>query len=179
MPRIVEEAFYGGAKERLERLGLADLLETIRRIIPDFPLEVLEKKDANGGAEVRAALDRRFEAVGGWVKKQTGDVDWTISKVVNGTKVSIGVEIQVSARSDLIVVDLIHLRKSITNGLIDIGVLVVPSDLLGSFLTDRAPRMSDAKRHVREARVEDLPLILVALEHDGPGAALPKRSKRS
>ena len=179
MPRISEEAFYGGAKERIERLGLGNLLDEIRRILSGFRLEVLEQKDKNGGAEVRARLDARFEEATGWVKKQTGDVDWTISKIVNGTKLSIGVEIQVSARSDLIVVDLIHLRKAIAQGLIDIGVLVVPSDRLGGFLTDRAPRMSDAKRHVKEARVEDLPLVLLALEHDGPGAALPKRSKRS
>jgi hypothetical protein len=179
MPRISEEAFYGGAKERIGRLGLGDLLDEIRRIVSDFPLLVLEERDKNGGAEVRARLDARFEEAKGWIKKQTGDVDWTISKVVNGTRLSIGVEIQVSARSDLIVIDLIHLRKAITEGLIDIGVLVVPSDRLGGFLTDRAPRMSDAKRHVKEARVEDLPLVLLALEHDGPGPALPKRSKRS
>jgi hypothetical protein len=41
------------------------------------------------------------------------------------------VEIQFSARSDLVVIDLIHLRKAIVQGKIDIGVLVVPSDRLG------------------------------------------------
>jgi len=38
--------------------------------------------------------------------------------------------------------------------------------------------MADAKRHVVEAKVEDLPLILVSLEHDGPGPALAKQMKR-
>lgn len=38
--------------------------------------------------------------------------------------------------------------------------------------------MSDAKRHMREARAEDLPLVLIALEHDGPGPALKKQAKR-
>jgi hypothetical protein len=88
------------------------------------------------------------------------------------------VEIQFSARSDLVVIDLIHLRKAIVQGKIDIGVLVVPSDRLGGFLTDRGPKMADAKRHVVEARVEDLPLVLISLEHDGSGPALAKQLKR-
>jgi hypothetical protein len=84
-----------------------------------------------------------------------------------------------SGRSDLIVIDVIHLRKDLTEGLIDVGPLVVPSDRLGVFLTDRGPRMADAKRHVEAARAEDLPLILIAIEHDGAGAPLPKQAKRA
>ena len=69
-------------------------------------------------------------------------------------------------------------REAITDGKIDVAVLVVPSDRLGVFLTDRGPKMADAKRHVREARADDLPLLLIALEHDGPGPALAKQAKR-
>ena len=57
------------------------------------------------------------------------------------------------------------------------GILVVPSDRLGRFLTDRAPAMADAKRYVVEAGVEDLPLLVMAIEHDGPGPALAKQPK--
>lgn len=89
----------------------------------------------------------------------------------------VGVEIQVSGRSDLVVVDVIHLRKAITEGKIDIAVLVVPSDRLRVFLTDRGPEVADARPHVREARGDDLPLLLFAIEHDGPGPALAKQPK--
>ena len=58
-------------------------------------------------------------------------------------------------------------------------MLVVPSDRLGVFLTDRGPSMAGARRHVREARADNLPLLLIALEHDGPGPALAKQAKRS
>ncbi|MBI2160365.1 MAG: hypothetical protein HYU25_08330 [Candidatus Rokubacteria bacterium] len=75
-------------------------------------------------------------------------------------------------------IDLIHLRRAVTDGKIDVAVLVVPSDRLGVFLTDRGPKMADAKRHVREARADDLPLLLIALEHDGAGPALAKQPKR-
>jgi hypothetical protein len=67
----------------------------------------------------------------------------------------------------------------LTKGRIDIGVLLVASDRLGKFLTDRAPRIADAKRMIFEARVEDLPLIVMGLEHDGSGPLLKKRKKRS
>jgi hypothetical protein len=88
------------------------------------------------------------------------------------------VEIQFSARSDLVVVDLIHLRKSIVEGMIDVGILVVPDDQLAVFLTDRGPNLAAALRHVVEAKVDDLPLIVIALRHDGPGPALAKQAKK-
>lgn len=177
MPTIVEEVSYDGANERIERLGLAPLLNEIRTIITGYSLLVKEQRDANGGAHVRKLLDARFHAVGGWVKKVTGDVDWTKSQVLNGTRVCVGVELQISGRSDLIIVDLVHLRKAVIGGLIDVGVLVVPSDKLGVFMTDRGPKMADAKRLAKEARVEDWPLLIIAFEHDGPGPALPKQKK--
>lgn len=178
MPRIAEERAYNGAEDRIGRLGLTGLLEEVRRIITGFELLVKESVDANGGAAVRKLLDARFEAADGWTKRQTGDVDWSKCSTFNGARVCIGVEIQFSARSDLVVIDLIHLRKAIIKGTIDVGVLVVPSDRLGSFLTDRGPKMADAKRHVIEAKVEDLPLILISLDHDGPGPPLAKQLKR-
>jgi hypothetical protein len=179
MPKIVEEQSYNGVEQRIKRLGLSSLLNEVRLIVTGFSLLVKESRDANGGAAVRKLMDAQFQKAKGWTKKQTGDVDWTKCQIVNGTKVCIGVEIQFSARSDLLVIDLIHLRKAIVKGHIDVGVLVVPSDKLGIFLTDRGPKMADAKRHVVEAKVEDLPLILIAIEHDGPGSALAKQFKRT
>jgi hypothetical protein len=97
--------------------------------------------------------------------------------VVNGTTLRVEVEVQVSARSDLLIRDVIHLRDSLEEGRIDVGLIVVPSDRLGPYLTDRTPRMRDAVRTVREARAENLPLLLMAIEHDGPGPPLPKQKK--
>ena len=179
MPRITEEIAYNGAQRRVERLNLSELLNEVRRIITDFELLVKEESDANGGAAVRKMLDRQFEKAGGWIKKQTGAIDWLKCKVVNGIKVCLGVEVQFSARSDLLIMDIIHLRKSIIEGEIDVGVLVVPSDRLAEFLTDRGPSRSDAERHIGEARAEDLPLFLIALEHDGPGPPLAKQAKKT
>ncbi len=169
MPRIVEEIYYEGARERVERLGLSSLIDEIKEIITGFTLLVQEKSDSNGGAAVRKLLDARFEASGGWTKKVVGDIDWTKCKAVNGTKVCVGVEVQVSARSDLLVVDMIRLTAAFRDGRLDVGVLIVPSDKLSRFLTDRGPCISDAKKHAKVARLEDSPLILLAVEHDGPG----------
>ena len=176
MPAISSREVYGGADARIERLGLRPLLEEIEQIITRFDLRVKESKNANGGKAVRELIDPRFEAAGGWAKKPTGDVDWTKCLEINGTKVCVGVEIQFSARSDLLVVDVAHLRDQFNAGRIDVAVLVVPSDRLSVFLTDRAPSFSDAKRAVKRSRAtEDLPLIIYALDHDRPGPALPKR----
>jgi len=114
-----------------------------------------------------------------WKNVAAGDIDWTRCHTINGTRVCIGVENQMSARSDLLVIDVMHIRGAIERGEIDVGVLLVPSDRLGVFLTDRGPRMADAKKHVRAARADDLPFLLIAIEHDGAGPALTKQAKRS
>lgn len=87
-------------------------------------------------------------------------------------------EIQVSGRSDVISVDPIHLRKELLQGVIDLAVLVVPSDKLGYFLTDRVAKLSAAKHRIEMARAEDMPFVLIAMNHDGPGPALIKQPKR-
>lgn len=178
MPRL-EEIAYDGFHEKTKRLGLTAILEETRQILSRFDLRVLEKKDSNGGAALRELIDARFKSVSGWKNKQTGDVDWTKCHRTNGTEVCLGVEVQMSARSDMLVMDVYHLRDAMAVGRIDVGVLAVPSDALGSFLTDRAPCLSDAKRHVDGARATDLPLLLIGLTHDGPGEALAKRYKRT
>lgn len=179
MPKLSEELHYNGARERISRLGLSLLVDEIKAIATRFKLRVKEQKDANGGAAVRKLLDARFEKARGWTKKQTGFVDWTKCKTINGSRVCVGVEVQFSARSDLLAIDIHHLRRAINAGEIDVGVLIVPDDTLAVFLTDRGPKMSDAKRHVDEARAQDLPLVLLALRHDGPGPPLAKQAKRS
>jgi len=178
MPKIVEEVYYNGARERIERLGLSKLVEEIKSIISGFELRVREQVDANGGAAVRKLIDARFERETGWIRKTTGDIDWTKCRRSGGAKICLGVEVQVSARSDLLVVDMIHLTAAFRDGRIDIGVVIVPSDKLSRFLTDRGPCISDAKKHARAARLEDSPLILFAIEHDGPGPPLAKQMKR-
>ena len=178
MPRISARTFYNGAQEKLERLGLLVLWNELEGILTEFDLRVAEIRDGNGGAAVRALIDPRFSAVGGWVNRSTGGVDWTKCLVVNGTRICLGVEIQFSARSDLLIVDVAHLREQLTTGAIDVGVVVVPSDTLAVFLTDRVARYSDAVRAVERARANDLPLAVLALEHDGPGPPLIKRRTR-
>jgi hypothetical protein len=180
VPKLTDEVPFGGAIEKIARLGLTPLYREVREILEGFTLLVREAKNANGGKAVRVLLDARFEARtgSGWKKRQTGAVDWTKGRVIDDAEVCLGVEVQMSARSDLIIIDLIHLRLALTSGGIDVGILVVPSDRLGPFLTDRGPRLADARRMMREARVEDLPIILLGLEHDGPGPALPKQPKR-
>jgi hypothetical protein len=178
MPRL-EEVPYDGFYEKTKRLGLDGLLEEAREVLKGFDLRVLEKKDANGGAALREKIDARFQQASGWIKIQSGGIDWTKCHRANGIEVCLGIEIQVSARSDMLVIDIQHLREAMINGKIDVGILVVPSDLLGGFLTDRAPCLRDAKRHMDVARATDLPLLLIGITHDGPGEALAKRYKRT
>lgn len=175
----MEEIPYNGAYERAQRLGLADLLDELRKLLMSFTLLVKEQTDSNGAKVVRELIDSQFRSVGGWVKGQDR-IDWTKCITVNGTKLCIGVEIQVSGRSDSgLVMDVIHLRRGISKGAIDIGVIVAPTDELSDYLTDRAPSIKSAKMHVEEAKAQDMPLILISLAHDGVGPPLPKQVKRN
>jgi hypothetical protein len=178
MPKIVNRCPFDGAEARVERLGLRQLWSELESILTDWPLLVEERRDANSGASVRAAIDARFAEAGSWKKIASGGIDWVKCHTVNGTRVCIGVEIQFSARSDLLIVDIDHLRQEITAGSIDIGVVVVPSDHFAFFLTDRAPHFSAACKAVERARANDLPLMILGLDHDGTGEALAKRRTR-
>ena len=97
---------------------------------------------------------------------------------LNGTSVCVGVEVQVSGRSDLVAVDLLHLKKNLVEGTIDLGVLIVPDDSLSHHLTDRTPNYTEALRHLHMADADRIPLILIAFEQDGFGPALAKQTKR-
>lgn len=181
MPKITDEVSFGGALEKISRLGLGPLYQELQNIIKGFPLLILEektRKGANSAGEVRVLFDAAFNTAGDWKGIKSGGIDWSKCKIVNGTRVCIGVEVQMSGRSDSgIIMDLHHLREAITGGLIDVGVLVVPNARMASFLTDRTPQLKDVERHIRHG-FELFPLLILAVQHDGSGPALPKRITR-
>jgi hypothetical protein len=176
--KITAIRFYGGAREKVCRLGLAELFLELQQIIFETPIEVLEAPQANGAAIIREALDTKFKAGLNWKQAKTGGIDWIKRIRYNASILArLGVEIQVSARSDLIIRDLVHLRNSLQKSEIDVGVIVVPSDRLQTFLTDRTPAFRDAVRYIEQEFKEavNFPIILIAIEHDRAGKALPKK----
>ena len=170
MPVITERRDYNGFVSRVERLGLAALVTEVEAAVTGFRLEVREDRHANGTRQIRQAIDGRFETIGGWTKTTVGGVDWTKA---NNRRSTLGVEIQVSGRSDLLAVDVLHLREQLTGGNMDAGIIVVPDNRLSRFLTDRTPNLNAAVRHV-ESRAPDMALHIIAFRHDGAGEAIPK-----
>ncbi|WP_305733278.1 BglII/BstYI family type II restriction endonuclease [Trichlorobacter ammonificans] len=176
--KITAMKFYGGAREKVCRLGLADLFLELQQIIFETTIEIEETRDANGAAFIREELDSRFSNGDDWVKTASGGVDWVKRIRYNSTFMArIGVEIQVSARSDLLIRDIVHLRNSLQEGHIDVGAIVVPSDRFQLFLPDRTPSYRDAIRYIEQEFKEAMtfPIVVIAIEHDGTGNALPKK----
>ena len=140
---------------------------------------MLNEKQANGAGRVRELIDDRFGEYEDWVQSKSGDVDWVKRFRYNQTIVSrIGVEIQVSGRSDLLARDIIHIRNNLQDSNIDVGVIVVPSDEFEFFLTDRVANFSYAVRYVEQElrEAKDYPIVLLAVEHDGySDSPLPKK----
>lgn len=180
--KITKIKFYNGSKDKVCRLGLSVLFLDLQQIILETDIRLSEEKDANGAAVIRKALDDGFEIAGEWKKQTTGGVDWIKRLRYNNSIISrIGVEIQVSARSDLLIRDVVHLRNSLQAGEIDVGVIVVPDDRLQIFLPDRTPSFKDAVRYIEEEFKEAMtfPIVLIAIEHDGPGKPLGKQKRKS
>lgn len=175
MPQIVDTRSYDGFDRRAARLGLIGLVEEVKKLITDFDLRIVEKRNDNSGAAVREMLDKRFADVPGWTKITTGGIDWTKCVRHDGAEVCIGVELQISARSDLLTNDLTHLMRAIELGNIDVGVIVVPADRTAYFLTDRCPSFRAALDHVDRAKGQFSPLLILSIGHDGVGPPLPKR----
>ncbi len=157
---------YNGFLTRVSRHALAPLLDEAESAVTAVGLRVLEAKHANGTQGLRRRIDAGFEAIGGWTKTASGGIDWV--------KGGVGVEVQVSGRSDMLAVDIIHLRQRITYGEIDVGLIIVPDDPLSNYLTDRTPNLRTAVKHLEEHRATDLPIRIAAFMHIGPGPALPK-----
>lgn len=170
MPRITSTHDYDGFQERVKRLGLASKLSEAEGTLQSFKLDLLEEKHANGTRGIRIAIDECFEKIGGWTKLTVGGIDW---KAANDSGAMIGVEVQVSGRSDLLAVDVLHLREAISAGHVDAGVIIVPDDRTSKYLTDRTPNLRTAQKHV-ELHASELPIRIVAFEHDGLGPPLEK-----
>ena len=172
--KIVERKFYDGSEQRIKRLGLSCLIEEAEELLKKCQVTLAEEKNANGGAALRRLLDEHFKKSKEWIKVSSGGIDWTKCRTVGETRICIGIEIQVSARSNLVIRDVIHLRDELENGKIDVGVIVVPSDRMAHYLPSRAPTWRETVQVIHDARATHMPLLLIGIEHDGPGVALPK-----
>lgn len=180
--KITKIKFYNGSRDKVCRLGLSALFLELQQILLETDIRLFETKDANGAAVIRKELDDGFGAAGEWKKQTTGGIDWIKRIRYNNSIISrIGVEIQVSARSDLLIRDVVHLRNSLQAGEIDVGIIVVPDDRLQVFLPDRTPSFKDAVRYIEEEFKEAMtfPIVVIAIEHDGPGKPLGKQKRKS
>lgn len=122
-----------------------------QEIIISTEIYVLDRKQANGAAVVRESLDEGFQNAGEWKPKKSGGIDWTKRIRYNESIVSrMGVEVQVSGRSDLLARDIVHIRNDLQDGIIDIGVIIVPSDHFEYYLTDRVANYTYATRYIEE-----------------------------
>lgn len=185
--KITQILYYGGSREKVCRLGLSHLFLELLDILVSTPISILPQKQANSAGVVRERIDRAFEQTNEaisnpddqWKKNSSGDLDWIRRLKFNCSIVStLGVEIQVSGRSDLLARDIIHIRNALQDSRIDIGIIVVPSDAFEFFLTDRVANFTYARRYIetelREA--QSYPIILIAVEHDGEtDEPLPKK----
>jgi len=141
---------------------------------------VQDKKQANSAGVVRELIDAQFSKYQDWIQSKSGDIDWTKRFRYNQTIVSrIGVEVQVSGRSDLLARDIVHIRNNLQDSHIDVGVIIVPSDDFEYRLTDRVANFSYAVQYVeKELReAQSYPIVLIAVEHDGyTEKPLPKKT---
>ena len=170
MPRISDRVSFNGFDAQVKRLGLQPLLNEVEDVVTGFALLVAEERHANGTKGLRQQIDAGFAAVSGWEKTASGGVDWSKTDA-NGRR--LGVEVQVSGRSDMVAVDLLHLQAAMVGGALDAGVLVVPDDALSPFLTDRTPNLATAIKHI-QSTAPNATLQVIAFRHDGIGPALPK-----
>jgi hypothetical protein len=107
LPRIVQHHYYNGASERISRLGLTPVWAEIESILTGFKLLITEERDKNGAAAVRRMIDAEFSVRPDWRKTTTGGIDWSRCRTMNGARACIGVEVQVSNRSDMLIVDVL------------------------------------------------------------------------
>lgn len=177
--KISQMKFYGGSRDKVCRLGLAHIFLELQEILISTEVRILDQKQANGAGLVREMIDARFREYPEWIQSKQGDIDWVKRIRYNQTVVSrMGVEIQVSGRSDLLARDIVHIRNNLQDSHIDVGVIVVPSDEFEDRLTDRVANYSYAVKYVEQElrEAQSYPIVLIAVEHDAfSDKPLPKK----
>jgi len=149
--KITQERFYDGAEDKIKRLGLSNLFSEVKGILSETQIFLLEEPEANGSKPIRLKIDSAFAQKGGWIKKVVGGVDWIKEAYYNkSVTVRLGVEIQVSNRSDLVIRDIVHLRNSLQSGEIDAGVIVVPDKNLPKYTASRSPTYRETIKYIEE-----------------------------
>jgi hypothetical protein len=180
MARINSVLPYGGAEGKIERLGLQPLVDEVERLVTSCRVLVSEKKglggrSLNGAAAIRELIDGAFRRTNTWDRQRSPGIDWVKCKVLEDTCVCTGVKIHISAWCESLYKDVLNLSNRINGGDIDLGIIIVPSNRLHSFLPDRTPSKSYAEKVIKEQDADRLPILLIEMEHDGPGPALPKK----
>lgn len=170
VPSISSRNDFNGFANKVSRLSLEAVVAEAEATLQTFELHVEERRHANGTRGLRMNIDAAFVLLNDWKKLTSGGVDWTKQ---NSKGATVGVEVQVSGRSDMLAVDVMHLKEDLERGVIDVEIIIVPDDTLSRYLTDRTPNLATALRHVQH-RARDLPIRVVAFRHDGIGAALEK-----
>lgn len=170
MPVIVSRHDYNGFVAKTARLKLDALVNEAESVLLGWSLLIDERKHANGTRGLRQKIDAQFDAIGGWSKIIVGGIDWQKASSVGA---QLGVEVQVSGRSDMLAVDIMHLKEAINKGRIDAGLIIVPDDKISRFLTDRTPNLATALKHVVD-KASDMPIRVIAFAHDGVGPPLDK-----
>jgi NADH:ubiquinone oxidoreductase subunit D len=180
--KISNIKYYDGARGKICRLGLTDSFLQIEEALLETDISLEERRRANDAGVIHEALDAAFEKATGWTQIRASGIDWSKQRSDSVNFISkIGVEIQVSARSDLLIRDVVHLRNSLQKAEIDVGVIVVPSDRMQRFSPDRTPSFRDAVRYIEQEFKEatTFPIVVIAIEHDAAGIALTKQKRKS
>jgi hypothetical protein len=98
---------YNGFATKAKRLGLDTLAAEAVSTITAFQLLIKEQRHANGTRGIRQSIDKGFTQLGGWKRISSGGIDWTKQSQQGAT---LGVEVQVSGRTDMLAVDIMHLH---------------------------------------------------------------------
>lgn len=176
--KITKLAFYGGAREKVCRLGLFGSYLELQDILLTSQVTIIDRKRENGIEAVSESINASFEICGDWRISDAGGIDRRRSVRYGDCMESrMGVSIPFSGRNAQTCRDIVHIRNSLQDSEIDVGVIVVPSDEFEYRLTDRVANLTYAKRYIEEElrEAQTYPIVLVAIEHDGfTDKALPK-----
>lgn len=177
--KISKLKFFGYGRQKIARLGLTDLFLNVQEIVLETRVTLIESVRANRAGRIKKEINASFFSRKDWVQTKAGAIHRGRRLFDNrNCRPILGVQIQVSARSDLLIRDVVHLRNSLQKAEIDVGVIVVPDDRMQKFLPARTPSFSDAVRYIEVEFKEAMtfPIVVMGIEHDSPGKAIPKKT---
>jgi hypothetical protein len=176
MPKITLEKATAAFDRKCRRLGLEPLVSRVRSALVCFPIALCERSDSNDTGALWDMIRICCVEDGAHIEQSIPGFDWAVNHTVGNATLCLGVKFGLAPLGEMFSTDILAMKRAVTRGATDAGLVLLPDVALQRFLTGRTPTVPEALKHIALWEADDFPIGFFGLRHDVPGGRLEKGS---